>query len=298
MVCDLHPDLWRPLWEHEHLVPDFNKFADLTAAAPVADLRRATGGRLSRSARHRALSAISGLEDELRAILHAGGRPWGILQLNRRAGAPPFGEGDIAFLQAVAPLAGAALRRALLEEPAATDPARGPGVVLLQADGTVLSATAEADAWLEELGAGWRSNGLDMLVHPELLTLSLATLDDDNVAPARVRLRTDNGTWLVANASALRGTGQVALVIEPAKASDIAPIVVEAYGLTPREVEVTRLVARGLSTPEIATTMLLSRHTIGGHLKAIFEKVGVCSRGELTSRLFAERYPEPLRRAA
>ena len=71
-------------------------------------------------------------------------------------------------------------------------------------------------------------------------------------------------------------------------------IVVEAYGLTAREVEVTRLTARGLSTDEIATNLILSRHTIRDHLKAIFEKVGVSSRGELTSKLFAEHYHAPL----
>jgi DNA-binding CsgD family transcriptional regulator len=119
--------------------------------------------------------------------------------------------------------------------------------------------------------------------------LSLSTLAEDG-GSRRVRLRTANGTWLVAHASALRGSGQVALVIEPAKASEIAPIVIEAYALTAREVEVTRLVARGLSTDEIAARLFLSRHTIRDHLKAIFEKVGVSSRGELTSRLFAEHY--------
>jgi DNA-binding CsgD family transcriptional regulator len=86
-------------------------------------------------------------------------------------------------------------------------------------------------------------------------------------------------------------------VLEPAKASEIAPIVVEAYGMTPREVEVTRLIARGLSTDEIASTLFLSRHTIRDHLKAIFEKVGVSSRGELTSKLFAEHYHGPLNEA-
>ena len=83
-------------------------------------------------------------------------------------------------------------------------------------------------------------------------------------------------------------------MIEPAKASEIAPIVVDAYSLTSREVEVTRLVARGLSTDEIASELFLSRHTIRDHLKAIFEKVGVSSRGELTSKLFAEHYHAPL----
>jgi DNA-binding CsgD family transcriptional regulator len=294
MVYNLAEGVCHPFWEHEFLVPDYNKFAELTPADPVGDLREATGGRLARSARYRTLNAISDLEDELRATLHAGGRSWGNLQLNRCTGGAPFTEADRTFLRAAAPLAGAALRRALLEEPAHTDPTRGPGVVILDEGGTVISATAEADAWLEELAEGWRQYAVNINIHPELLMLSLATLTEPDARTRRVRLRTANGTWLVAHASPLAGAGQVALVLEPAKASEIAPIVVEAYGLTPREVEVTRLIARGLSTDEIASTLFLSRHTIRDHLKAIFEKVGVSSRGELTSRLFAEHYHGPL----
>ena len=294
MVFNYAHEICNPFWEHEFLIPDFNKFTDLTPADPVADLRVATGGKLTRSARYRTLNAISDLEDEMRAVFHAGGRPWGTLQLNRLTGGAPFSEADRAFLRAVAPLAGAGLRRALLEEPARTDPTRGPGVVILHESGTVLSATGEAEAWLEELASGWRPTYSNLLIHPELLLTSLSALDE---GPRRVRLRTRNGTWLIAHAAALSESRQVALVIEPAKASEIAPIVVEAYGLTPREVEVTRLVARGLSTDEIAATLFLSRHTVRDHLKASFEKVGVSSRGELTSKLFAEHYHAPLERA-
>lgn len=297
MAYNLAEGVCHPFWEHEFLIPDYNKFADLTPADPVGDLREATGGRLARSARYRALNAISDLEDELRATLHAGGRSWGNLQLNRCTGGAPFSEADRTFLRAAAPLAGAALRRALLEEPAHTDPARGPGVVILDENGNVISATAEADAWLEELADGWRRYHVNINIHPELLMLSLATLTEPGARTRRVRLRTANGTWLVAHASPLAGAGQVALVLEPAKASEIAPIVVEAYGLTAREVEVTRLIARGLSTDEIASTLFLSRHTIRDHLKAIFEKVGISSRGELTSKLFAEHYHGPLNEA-
>ena len=41
---------------------------------------------------------------------------------------------------------------------------------------------------------------------------------------------------------------------------------------------------------EIAASLILSRHTVRDPLKAIFEKVSVSSRGELTSKLFAEHY--------
>jgi DNA-binding CsgD family transcriptional regulator len=297
MAYNLAEGVCHPFWEHEFMIPDFNKFADLTPANPVGDLRLATGGKLSRSARYRTLHAISDLEDELRATLSAGGRSWGNLQLNRYTGGAPFTESDREFLRAAAPLAGAALRRALLEEPAHTDPTRGPGVVVLDQSGTVISATAEADAWLEELAEGWRIYPTNINIHPELLTMSLSTLTQPDACSRRVRLRTLSGTWLVAHASPLAGSGQVALVLEPAKASEIAPIVVEAYGLTPREVEVTKLIARGLSTDEIAAELFLSRHTVRDHLKAIFEKVGVSSRGELTSKLFAEHYHVPLNEA-
>ena len=294
IAYNLAEGVCHPFWEHEFLIPDYNKFADLTPADPVGDLRQATGGKLSRSARYRTFNAISDLEDELRATLYAGRRSWGNLQLNRYAGGNPFSEADREFLRAAAPLAGAALRRALLEEPVHTDPTRGPGVVVIDESGTVISATAEADAWLEELAEAWRRYPTAINFHPDLLTMSLSTLAEPGARSCRVRLRTAAGTWLVAHASPLAGSRQVALVIEPAKASEIAPIIVEAYGLTPREVEVTRLIARGLSTDEIATTLFLSRHTIRDHLKAIFEKVGVSSRGELTSKLFAEHYHAPL----
>jgi DNA-binding CsgD family transcriptional regulator len=34
----------------------------------------------------------------------------------------------------------------------------------------------------------------------------------------------------------------------------------------------------------------ISRHTVEDHMKAIFNKVGVGSRGELTARVFSEHY--------
>jgi DNA-binding NarL/FixJ family response regulator len=98
----------------------------------------------------------------------------------------------------------------------------------------------------------------------------------------------------MAQASCLRGrdgaAGPTALTIEPAKSSQIAPIIVEAYCLTPRVQEITRAVARGLSNVEIGEELFLSPHTVRDHLKAIFTKVGVASRGELVARLFADHY--------
>jgi DNA-binding NarL/FixJ family response regulator len=38
------------------------------------------------------------------------------------------------------------------------------------------------------------------------------------------------------------------------------------------------------------SALWLSRHTVRDHVKAIFSKVGVTSRPELTAKLFAEQF--------
>ena len=79
-------------------------------------------------------------------------------------------------------------------------------------------------------------------------------------------------------------------VFEPAKPSEIVPIITEAYELSPRERDITQLIARGLGTADIADRLHLSAHTVRDHVKAIFDKVRVSSRGELVAKLFAEHY--------
>ena len=80
------------------------------------------------------------------------------------------------------------------------------------------------------------------------------------------------------------------IMIEPAGPHELAPLIAAAYGLTPRERRLTQLVARGHPTAQIAALMHLSPWTVQDHLKAVFEKVGVGSRGALVARLFFEHY--------
>jgi DNA-binding NarL/FixJ family response regulator len=51
--------------------------------------------------------------------------------------------------------------------------------------------------------------------------------------------------------------------------------------LTAREIEVVRMVARGLRNKEIADQLSITEGTVKAHLRAIFEKVGVDSRAKL-----------------
>ena len=58
----------------------------------------------------------------------------------------------------------------------------------------------------------------------------------------------------------------------------------QVAGLTARETEVLRLLARGVSNPEIAAALVVSRKTVEHHLEAVYAKLGVHSRSAATLR--------------
>jgi DNA-binding CsgD family transcriptional regulator len=59
-------------------------------------------------------------------------------------------------------------------------------------------------------------------------------------------------------------------------------------GLTRREIEVLRLIARGASNKEVAARLVISPKTAGTHIEHIYAKLGVSSRAE--AGLFAVQH--------
>ena len=59
-------------------------------------------------------------------------------------------------------------------------------------------------------------------------------------------------------------------------------------GLTSREVEVLKLLVRGLSNKEIAAQLVISRKTAGSHVEHIYAKIGVSNRARAS--LFAMKH--------
>ncbi|WP_411082714.1 LuxR C-terminal-related transcriptional regulator [Streptomyces sp. cmx-18-6] len=180
----------------------------------------------------------------------------------------------------------------------------GPGLLLFGPGGGLLSVNDDALAYLDALPEGPAvpsPQGIRVPAWVQATAMKArAVAEGRDRGAARARVRDRAGRWLVCHASCLReadgGLGASAVVIEPAKSSEIVPLIVDAYELTDRETEVTQCIARGLPTGEIAAVLHLSPHTVRDHIKAVFEKVGVSSRGALVGRLFTEYYAPPAER--
>ena len=274
----------------EYLEDDYNKMADVARSpAAMATLDDATGGRPELSARYREQMAPWGASQELLVALRTGGDAWGMLGLYREEGAEVFSAEERRFLAGVAPLLGAGARNSLLIGEA-TDPDHddAPGLLLLTSALKRNTATAQAERWMGELEPPRESGRLPAAI----ISVGAAAAGGDGSPSVRVRTRA--GRWLVVHGARL-GRDQVGVVIEPVAPAKIAPLLMTAYGLTPREQEVTALVLRGFSTEEIAGELVVSEHTVQQHLKSIFEKTGVNSRRDLTGKVFFSHYEPRLR---
>jgi len=301
-----HPDVDQCLgyWRRELLAPDVNLYRDLARADVPAAALRATARDPERSARFRDYVRPFGFDDELRAVLRVGDTPWAVLALYRRPGQRPFSAEETALVAGLSAPLGEALRRLALPASRRSLPRDRPGMLLFDRDARLTAADDQARAWLDELPP-------DQLLPSDLgvrvpmwvmgtVLAALAARHGRGDGSGRARVRSTRGTWLVAHAACLRDSaGNVSgavVAIEPATSSQIAPLLVQAYGLSEREREITSLIARGAATAEIADELSLSVHTVRDHVKAVFAKVGVSTRGELVATLFADHYaPEHLR---
>ncbi len=306
-----------PFWHAEFNDSDLMLFRDLARAPlPVASLRLTTHGKPLRSARYREFMQPQGYEDEARIAFRTGTTTWAVAGLYREKGRAPFEASELQVLSSISTAVGSALRARSVQAHPGVGPLDAPGVMMFAPNGVLQSANSEAKLWLGHLygphadGASWTElHGQDTMaeelfrypIMQSLVSRARAVAMGFDEGPARLRLRDQRGRWVVLHASCLDSSaadGAVVVVVEPAQSSEIAPIIVDAYGLSPRERDVVRGIARGLSTPEIAADLFLSGHTVRDYIKSVFEKVGVNSRGELIAKLFAEHYADAMHDAA
>lgn len=278
---------------NEFLVRDVNRWSDLAASPTgVGTLMRATDGRPEDSARYRDFFAPLGLQDELRVALRVDNNCWGYLCLHRATTAAVFSPVEAAFMARVAPHLAAGIRTGLLMQTAAASVVPdGPGLVLVSADGELRGMNSTAGAWLEDLGGDASAPGLPVEVSE--LAIRLRHLPATQPGAARLQVRTRSGHWATMHASWMttaKDPDTMAVIIEAATAAEVAPTVMAVYGLTRREQAVTRLVCQGLSTRQIADRLYLTVDTVQDHLKSVFTRTGVHSRGELVATVLRTDY--------
>jgi len=290
------PDRFPILAQNEYGVDDVNKFSDLARSrAKASTMKAATGGHPEHSPRFRDLLTPAGLGPELRSAFVADGSTWGALIMVRRAGQPEFQEQDVELLSRASALFARAVRRGLVAEAstAATVEVEAPGLVELDPGGYPVRVSSSAEPLLAELSgttpeAGVLSPALQSVASATRTATTAGRRAEDLGLPSST-VRTASGTWLVLHGALMSGGGssdEVAVFIQRAHPTLVAPLLLKAYGLTQREQEVTQLVLRGATTAQAAQRLAISPHTVNDHLKAIFDKTGARTRGELSARLF------------
>lgn len=273
-----------PFWDNELLAPGFHKFTQLARSHdPVGTLVDATDGALTRAPIYNDLYVHLGVADELRVAFVLGSTCWGVAALVRAEADGPFPASEVDHVRHLAPHVARLLKAGVARVTAAA--LDTPTMVVLGADNTVQQITAGG----RELLADLEHAGVDEGGVPRIVT-SVATRARVSRTASHVatRVRGRSGRWVRVTAVPMADGASVAVMVEPARTEDLTPILLEAYGLTEREVEIVGLLARGLATKEIALELTLSPHTVRDHLKAIFDKADVRSRGELVAKLFAE----------
>ncbi len=258
----------------------------ITQGRDVAVLSDVTGGDLAQAARWRDVFSKFGVTDELRAIVWWEDHPWGSVSLYRMG--TTFSADDAAVVADLTAVVADGVRLSLLRSAATrptavTDP---PGILAVTTAGEVRSVTRPATRWLE-------TGGEDLRTAARVVAAALRRRDDWEGATSRVA--GSDGTVLALHASHADG-GDVAVIVEAARPAEVGAMVVDAYGLTPRQRDVVGQLLLGRSMAEIARALDISEHTANDHRKAIYNRTGVSSRAELAAMLQNEAY-DPLMRS-
>jgi DNA-binding CsgD family transcriptional regulator len=255
----------------------------------VTTLSAATGGDLSRDLFWREILGPAGAGDVLDVMLATDGVCWGQLHLGRDSPGGWFGEDEAGFVGEVAPLIAARLRDGLRAPRSCDGPDPEPGTIIVNRDLSLVAATDPAWRWIDRLGLQRPSDDepLPGFIYAAATRVAASTARPPR--PARVRLQAADGRWVVVRVAPLthgpRAGAGYAITLEPARSEELAPLLMRAWALTPREREVTGLVIDGLSSDDIAAALFISVHTVRDHLKVIFGKVGVSSRRDLAAAL-------------
>lgn len=302
------------LYEEAGRLVDLGRTPDRVRIVALPDLRRAPG-RASRADAFSDWLASCGLQLELRAAFPDRGHVWGSMCLMRESGAQRFSAREVDFARRLVPHVARGLRAAALIDaagenqrgaaPAATGRPAAPGVVVIDARGRVTLRSPTAATYIDDLA----DVGIEVPKTPSSIVslvgrlraahVRTAALSDEAPLAAELRVKGRSGARYYLHAALAEpetaDAGMaIILVIDRVERAVFAPMFARLYGLSPREWEVTSLVARGYGTAEIAARLRMSPYTVQDHVDHACEKIGVRGRRRLLARLFLDAHAPAL----
>ncbi len=150
---------------------------------------------------------------------------------------------------------------------------------MLDAHGNVQLASDRAGAWCRDLAP---IDARGRLPEP-LRSWCAEQRRRPGAAPGQtLELRTPHG---VLTARFLRAAAERLDVVLLTRRTAWEPAVSHRLGLTARESDVLRLVARGLSNLQVAHELHVSERTVAKHLERVYAKLGVASRTAAVARV-------------
>ncbi|WP_066949318.1 helix-turn-helix transcriptional regulator [Streptomyces lushanensis] len=261
---------------------------------PVSLLSDSTAGRMAESVYYRDVLRPSGLSDELRVLLRDGSRTWGLFVLCRGEDSPPFTPAEVALAASVSAPATTALRRSLLLGGIDRDDVPdAAGLLILDDDRRTRLCTSTAERWLSLVQEAHPAPGQRYPFALAALTHKVRSVGLGVQVQSRAISRT--GHWVTLSAWREKAEGEESealtyVSLAPSRPGELTAIVLDAYGLTPRERQVAQHVLLGRSTTEVADALHIGEYTVQDHLRKVFDKAGVRSRREFTGELFRRCY--------
>lgn len=266
-----------------------NRWTGLTTPAC---LHAATDGHLEQALVWRELMSTYAVTDVASVVFRDRFGCWAFLDLWRTGAGPPFAAPEVEYLAAIAPRVTRRLRAvqaATFQGVKPVEDRRGPAVLVLSPGLEVRAQSADTAAYLRALvplgderqpiPAGAYNVGA------QLIARELGV--DDH--PPRARVFLQPGTWLSLSAARMTGpalsAAEIAVTIEPASTQDRLDLFSRAHGLSRRESQLVAALSRGSDTRQLAADLYVSENTVQDHLKSIFSKTGVRSRGALLARV-------------
>jgi DNA-binding CsgD family transcriptional regulator/PAS domain-containing protein len=256
---------------------------------PVDSSRAARPEVWERSAARRVLDK-AGYFHSLEAPVVAAGVVCGTINFARTAEDPPFDVADLCIARRIGEQVGLAMERAARFEEAQSRAdmleesvnRMAHAVVVTDLDANILftnRAAARAD--------GRDQKALVALAGEEIArTVGMIRDDNRRVATGLVK-DTDSGQRLVVRSVLLAKVNLSLSLIQLCRDDEEFKMPVWDV-LSPREQEIARLVAQGLTTKQIAEQAFVSENTVKMHLKRIFAKTDIRNRAELVQRIWRD----------